>query len=283
MLGHIQTLNSNGDDIFKSYSYGLDTSMYRFAEDINKHDSLKMIIKTSPTEEKFLSVEGWSEAYPETYYAHTTQIKNAEGIYEDVVDLKVYYRTTYVAEEFNQIVGEGKDTVILMYSDRIFFNFVNISTKAQIKGLSCINAFKYFEDGFDFKSILSTNEDPNVALTETWTNWKSFIRNAYNFNRLTATWQTVCIMGAINIGITGFMGFMIWILTRGKNNPYRIYTIWETQKIAYWCAPTPALLTLAFGFLFTNFANVLFPMLIGVRTMWLSMKSLRPDGSGYAD
>jgi len=69
---------------------------------------------------------------------------------------------------------------------------------------------------------------------------------------------------------------MIFILTRGKRNPFRIYTFWETQKISYWASFTPSLLALIFGFIFTEYAVMIFVMLIGVRIMWMSMKSLKP-------
>ena len=88
-------------------------------------------------------------------------------------------------------------------------------------------------------------------------------------------------MSAINVGIVLIMGFMVWVLTRGKNNPYRIFNVWECYKIVAWAALTPAILTSGLGFLIKAFASTLFPLLLGVRVMWLSMKSLRPDGSGY--
>ena len=90
------------------------------------------------------------------------------------------------------------------------------------------------------------------------------------------------IISAVNAGIVLIMGFMLWILTRGKNNPYRLFTVWEAFKMAFWACISPALITVALGFLITNFAATMFPLLVGVRIMWMSMKSLRPDGSGYA-
>ena len=49
--------------------------------------------------------------------------------------------------------------------------------------------------------------------------------------------------------------------------------------IAYWATITPAILTTGLGFLLTSFSQVLFPLLLGVRIMWLSMKLLRPENA----
>ena len=83
-------------------------------------------------------------------------------------------------------------------------------------------------------------------------------------------------MLGVNAGISIFMGFMLWVLTRGKNN-LRWFGIWETQKIVGWTTVTPAILTTGLGFLISSFSQVMFPLLLGVRIMWLSMKLLRPE------
>ena len=72
-------------------------------------------------------------------------------------------------------------------------------------------------------------------------------------------------------------GLVVFLLTRGKRNPFRVYTFWETQKIAYWAGVAPALLSLALGFLLTQFSLMLFIFLFGMRLMWLSMKTMRPN------
>ena len=86
-------------------------------------------------------------------------------------------------------------------------------------------------------------------------------------------------MFGVNVGLTVFMGIMLFILTRGKNNPFRIYSFWETQKIAYWASPSPSVIGMAMGFLLASFAQVTFPLVMGLRVMWLSMRTLRPENA----
>jgi len=147
--------------------------------------------------------------------------------------------------------------------------------------MECINAYKKVGKD-DIKNSLASSADLTEMANNTWANWKSLIRKFYNQTRLKAAGMQLIIISSINVGISLIMGFMIWVLTRGKNNAYRLFNVWECFKISWWAGVTPALLSLGFGFLIKNFATMIFPLLLGVRVMWLSMKSLRPDGSGYA-
>ena len=153
--------------------------------------------------------------------------------------------------------------------------------KTEKVNVYCIDAYKKVGKD-EIKKAFVNNADPTKRIEKTWENWKILIKSFYNQTRLKAAWVTCGINAAVNAGIILIMGFMVWILTRGKNNPYRLFTIWESFKISFWCTPSPALLTLGLGFLISNFASTIFVLLLGVRVMWLTMKSLRPDGSGYA-
>ena len=157
----------------------------------------------------------------------------------------------------------------------------NLSQAKRVLNLTCINAYKKVGEN-EIKQSYVAGENLTESLDSTWANWKTLIRKFYNQTRLKAAGMQLAIMSAINVGIVLIMGFMVWVLTRGKNNPYRMFNVWESYKIVFWAGLTPALLTCGLGFLIKTFASTLFPLLLGVRVMWLSMKSLRPDGSGYA-
>lgn len=280
----IQSWNTNGDDTFKTYSYGTDQAVLRFNEHLDAN-GIKMYIKTpegaSDKNDKII-VASKDDVATNVDYTHTIPVKQADGTYVDTVDFKIWYRIEKNETEYNDLIGDQKTSFILFYQDQIYIHIVNFDTKATIKNIICDKAANYMKDGDSINALLSTSADPTTKMNETFTNWKVFIRNAYNHSRLEVVWRTTVIFGAINIGLTLFMGLMIWLLTRGKNNPYRLFNPWEAQKMAWWATITPAILALAFGFLIPRFANIMFPMLIGIRVMWLSMKSLRPDGSGYA-
>ena len=268
----VQTIKTNGDDVFKTYNYGADVATLRFVEDLN-YKGLTIVVKSDSDGNKFLSCENTDGTSANEDFHHS---------YEGKPDFNIYYRSQMIEEEFNTLLGDGKTNTIFFYQERIILHLVNINTGETITDIVCQNAAKYLEEGKTFNSLLSESTNKTDRLNETFANFKLFIRDAYNFTRLTRLWQTCAIMGGINVGVTLLMGFLIWVLTRGKNNPYRLFNPWHTEKMAWWASITPSILALALGFLIPRFANIIFPMLLGVRVMWLSMKSLRPDGTGYA-
>ncbi len=108
----------------------------------------------------------------------------------------------------------------------------------------------------------------------TLTKWKGFFNEGYINIRHNNTWRSTYIVLGINGGVLIFMGFMVWVLTRGKNNPFRIYTFWDSEKIAMYASLTPGILSLI-GFISSSLAMMLFVLCCGVRVMWLSMRTLR--------
>lgn len=189
--------------------------------------------------------------------------------------------TSYTKSIINQKTGKGP-SYFLFTDSSLYIRVVDPNDqKTEKVNMYCLDSYKGIEKD-QIKKALVAKADPTVTAQKTWENWKVLIKTFYNQTRLRAAWVTCGINAAVNAGIILIMGFMVWILTRGKNNPYRLFTIWESFKISFWCTPSPALLTLGLGFLISNFASTIFVLLLGVRVMWLTMKSLRPDGSGYA-
>lgn len=264
----VKATKTQGDDVFANVSYGTQEATYAFSKHLDNSPEITMVVADNNTnEDHFLQVQGFNN------FEH----KNAAG----EVDFKFTYTAVISDDYLNEVQGDGKTSFVIFTQDNVYIHIVNPETKEAIQNLACMKAYKYMDVGFDLKSMIVKEGSSRDIINGTWANWKLFFKNSYNANRLTGMWQTSVLIGGINIVIIALMGFMVWILTRGKNNPYRYFKIWECFKISFWAAITPALLTCGLGFLLARFANVLFPLLLGVRVMWLSMKSLRPDGSGY--
>ena len=101
---------------------------------------------------------------------------------------------------------------------------------------------------------------------------------AYNSTKITNAWMNTGIFSAVFVGLALVLGLMVFLMTRGKNNPFRIYTFWESQKIAYWASFSPAVLSLlAFIPALSNYAILMYIFFYGMRVMWMSMRSLRPQ------
>ena len=251
----VQTMKTHGDDAFETNTYGLDQAALRFNDKLDEQ-GLKIYVKTSGGSEKFISCETATGEPTVISYSHEVPVKNEDGTFSNVVDFKFDYKAEYNVDEFNAYTeANAKTSFVLIYSDRMVVYLVNVNTKEPIKSIACLNAPKYLDEGTSINALLSTNEDSGAKLNETFNNWKLFIRNAYNHARLTIVWQTCLIFGGINIFVTLLMGFLIWILTRGKNNPNRLFNLWETQKMSWWSTISPAILALGLGFLLKNFTK----------------------------
>ncbi len=128
-------------------------------------------------------------------------------------------------------------------------------------------------NGKDLHTIVTPAENQTVIQA-----WSSFLNNGYSSTRVLLAWQYSGIMFSICVGMEFLMGLLIFIMTRGKNNPFRIYTFWDSQKIGYFASFSPALLgLLSFIPMFSGMTMFLFPMLYILRVTWMSMRSLRPQ------
>lgn len=129
--------------------------------------------------------------------------------------------------------------------------------------------------GNEYRNAYGTLEHRNDVLES----YKGFFAVSYESTKVGIAWQYTGIAFAINIGITFLYGLLIFLMTRGKKtNPFHILTFWQTQKIAYWESLAPGILSLL-GFipLFSQFAMFFYLFLMGMRTMWMSTRQLRPQ------
>ena len=111
-------------------------------------------------------------------------------------------------------------------------------------------------------------------------NFKVIANDAYKNQKVYTFWFQSGLYYGIYLALGVFMGFMLWVLTRGKNNPNRNLTVWVGIKISWWIDFTPGLLAMILGFVWSAAAGLAYIVLMGLRTMWLSMRSLNPAISG---
>jgi len=141
-------------------------------------------------------------------------------------------------------------------------------TYSEIKGRS-ITDFAKSEKLADVKDI------DQAYIDEVATYFVDFINKSFEPSKQAGLWMYTGIFFGVDAGAIILFGLMLFLMTRGKKNPFRIYTLWETQKMAYWSALAPAILSL-FGFAIPSMAFILFFFIFGFRMMWMSMKSMRP-------
>lgn len=281
----VQTFTREGDAIVASNDYEMRNASQRFVEEVIAND-IEMRVENKQLivdEKKWNEVFTTKDASDNNCYIHYR--KDPTTGKDAFPDLGVYYIPSVRAteEKINSIVTfpstEDKTKRVnrtysfILFTEKNVTIYIYAAGKTTGQSIGTIYGdYEHVEEGFTIQSIKVEDD------AKTWENWKSFYRKAYDNNRLRLTWQTTLIMFGINAGVTIFMGFMLWVLTRGKNN-LNWFGIWETQKITAWTTITPAILTTGLGFLISSFSQVMFPLLLGVRIMWLSMKLLRPENS----
>ena len=126
------------------------------------------------------------------------------------------------------------------------------------------------------------NVDPELTgidkTAAVFNNWKGVFNEVYVAQRTRQTLIMSFIYLGVYAGLVLFLGLMLFLLTRGKNNAFNYLKIYAGMFIACCAAFTPAVLGMILGFIFAS--NIIgqmgFIVLIAIRAMWLSMRQLRP-------
>lgn len=107
-------------------------------------------------------------------------------------------------------------------------------------------------------------------------NWRQVFDQTYANQKVISFWIISGIFYGLYLVLNIFMGFMMWLLTRGKMNPNRGLKITTCWWISGWTCVAPAILAMIVGFVYAPAQQVAFIVLLGLRTMWLSMRQLNP-------
>ena len=266
-------LKKHGDKYFESTTYDTQEAVTEFSTYLQTLDKDVFYVKTNKEGKKYLVANETIR-----FERYNTKDKQVDFVFQYSQNKNV---DKYIATYTDSKTSKGV-SYFLFTPDTLYIRILDPNDhKTEKIKMSWIDAYKKVEND-QIKKALVTGKDITQNAQKTWENWKILIKNFFNQTRLRAAALQLAVISAVNVGITLIMGFMVWILTRGKNNPYRLFTVWESFKISFWSSSSPAILTVGLGFLISRFGSTLFALLLGVRVMWLTMKSLRPDGSGYA-
>ena len=204
--------------------------------------------------------------------------------------LGIYYLDTSLST--NGTFSEQRSIILdsVNYSGFIFFgtDYFSVSvykdtTKSTLI-CSATGSYKSFEDFTSLKSYLLKDVDKtayvNDQKTQIMNNFYTFCDTAYLDARMQTTLLQVGMLAGINAGITIIMTLVLFLMSRGKQNPNSLLKFQEVMGITFFASLTPALLSMIIGFLMGgSFQTVcmLYIMTFGFRCMWLSMKYLRPQ------
>lgn len=167
----------------------------------------------------------------------------------------------------------GKETMVMALFGRHSIS----ASAASPSGLDYLNA----PQGVDLFSTLLVSDTGSVLKNtqDTFTKYKTFFANSYLNAKSTMFRKTTLIYLAVYAGLILFLGLMVFILTRGKNNVFKFLSFFTCQKIAWWAAFTPGLLGMILAFILPSssaIGQMSFVVLLSLRVMWLAMKQLKP-------
>ena len=298
----VQQANINGSSFLKSYSYGMERYVTSVAMDLknnrlaefNINEEHMLSITENGNEVDFSAYEGKPYAaytnevtgqYEFTLFlsdATTTgdkgeinkniaAIKYANGSTTQTVAEENYYYANYMILYKNGvyvcIYGTSAKAIASSYSGDF------LTMKANDKCLETLLSVKNKEGQAVEQSLAN-----NAYVDGVYANYKKFLDKSYETLKIKYMWGTSGIYLAIFFGVSVLMGFLMWLLTRGKNNPNNYYSPWLTMKIQGRLGLAPGLITLIVGMFLASYASMIFIITIGLRVMWTSMKELRPVG-----
>ena len=311
----VQIGNSKGSDFLKSNTYGVEIALaeqthtisesYTFkVDDENKlliYDESQQTITRSETEEESPLVpqyvnQNTNQIDLQVYYLNRIEQSKDSSIKTIKTFVKVLEETTYkvgtaepyTLESIDDETKVYKPSYIVIYPTGILMALYRDGSTTMASASPGGLDWKKFEKDTDLIGVLSAVKDESDANVEynlrnqeytdgVFNNWKSLFDTSYENRKVVNFWATSGIYYGIYLSLTIVMGLLVFLLTRGKKNPYNYMSFLTCEAIEGWVVVSPGIIGMVIGFIAPNYAVMSFIMLVGLRTMWLSMKQLRPQ------
>ena len=281
-----------------SYETGLSQLIHSLAYDSNGNERPEAITLEVTAEGKLHFVNNTTDFFnsgsgQDGWYTITRKEENADKDLQDQIMFEAFFNTapatttdemfySYIDAFKNPFTGNLRDSQVEVFKGsyiafgRESVRFRHRNEIVAFTGLTGSYELLKGKSLTDFAASLK-GQDVNSSqyINSVKTYFVDFVNKSYEPAKQKGLWMYTGIFFGVDLGAMILFGLMLFLMTRGKKNPFRIYTFWETQKMAYFAAPTPALLSLI-GFAIPNMAFILFFFIFGFRMMWMSMKSMRP-------
>lgn len=267
-----------------SANYNYDEGFYSFLEDA-KNNNYDLTFDETTHESK---LTGITTSAANNYLLYNHKILKSDGAIFS--DFQVYYIDsknmdshllqntieTIVSSKVNSL--DGRDCSFLIFTSNTFITRLYKPKAYNAVGGVYGDFTNLSKEQSKLSNLFVSKSQTRLEnVSETLNNFKGFVDNVYINTRKTVALTQTGIIGAVNAGIVLLMGFVLFLLTRGKNNPNRGIKFQQCFNIAYWTTLSPALIALVVGFIVSAYQVMLFVIVFGFRTMWLSMKTLSPN------
>ena len=211
-----------------------------------------------------------------------------DGLYPSVTD---FYEFVVTDENSKDPNGEDAYSVNSLFLDSDGFILTIMPNLVDSDGQKAETSIRYYWDSDEFKgktlvSLLTPTFEGEAPLPDSYEYreasrqaWGRFLDLAYASTKWNAGWTNVGIIAAIVTGTIFIMGLIVFLATRGKNNPYRPLNFWDAQQAVYFESFTCAVIAMILGFIFggSNYVMgmTIFMMVLAVRVIYTIFKTMR--------
>ena len=291
-----QQVSTNGSTFLDKYSYNLDRTVTSLAIDLKDNRKAEFAIENhllsisengNPVDfnnygsgniyASYTDVS--SNQYELTLYLSTAETdKQKESFISEVDAIHYKWNSTTIIDQESEIY---RPNFIVLFKDGIYV-CVYGHNSTSIVANSFMGDFKKIDDNKNcLESLLKVDGVKQSMYDNHYTlgvynNFKKALDKSYETLKVKNTGLTCLIYFGIFFGASLLMGLLMFLLTRGKNNPNNYFSFWLCLKIQARLSFCPGLLTMIIGFFLTSQIPLIMIMLLGLRVMWISMKELRP-------
>lgn len=273
-----KTLDAKKDGVLIEHTWVEESDkLPKDEKPIASYNSVRLVNGNDVTEKAF-----------EVYFSDRDYNKGTKTIVSliSAIEAKEYVKGTtnlYVPAEGVTKPETYTPSYVLIYSTGIYSKIYKTGTTTAVSSSYKGNNWASFPSGYELISKTVNVEGLDKAITNVAyvngvvDNWKGVYNVAYTTQKQINFWFSSGLYYAIYLVLGLFMGLMIFLLTRGKHNPNRGLKLGTCMNISWWIDLTPGLLAMVLGFMFSQAAGIGYIVLLGMRTMWLSMRQLNPQ------
>src|SRR5574344_2293946 len=261
-----QATASGSSFLSSTYTYEYSDNFYLFVKDM-KEQGIDVTFKDG-----YATYTGATPSYSNNYRIYQHKSAYEDGSNTSRIDFEVFYIpegisfSNTISSIANTIPNTDTTSRDVSY---IVFGYQAFQTALYKEGGTSSYGGVYGNyqhvTATSITSLLSTSGTQIENAETTTTNFKTTLDEIYIDNRYSVTWIQTGIILAVNVGVVALMGLVIFLMTRGKNNPNRSIKFHQCYGMAAWAALTPGLIALILGFMFTGYEIMLFVVTYGFR------------------
>jgi hypothetical protein len=296
-----QINSREGSSFLSGNTFSIENALVEFSETLEEENVRLVVTLRNEGDSTITELNNqgnaWESVFTNTLTAHPTF-----PFYQYSVNNQVRLRVFYQGNNSDETTGAlanallalplGDDNIgsfLLLGRISVYMHVYNPAalTANSATGESFITAFSGTYDdvptGTNLGNYVLTDVDGNTIIKNdplytrvVFNNWLNFFDQSFAYQKSVLLLFQTGLTFVVNAIMALLMSLVIFIMTRGKNNPNKHFKFADTMKIGAWALLSPAILTLIAGALFPEFAGTAFVLFVGLRLMWLSSRYLRP-------